>query len=140
MKPVYQTRFGKDGNCFAACIASLLECPIHDVDWPMIDDTTWIEQWNDRLSKLGWMFIEVPMSGNLPTLPSGCLVIICGMSSGGLLHSAIGRYNRDGSCITITCVHDPISPDSNKAYLVSVVYVGFLARHFAADRAEGGAA
>ena len=31
MKPVYQTKFNEDGNCLAACIASILEIPIEDV-------------------------------------------------------------------------------------------------------------
>ena len=31
MKPVDQTRFGSpDGNCFAACVASLLEIPLEE--------------------------------------------------------------------------------------------------------------
>ncbi len=32
MKPVFQTRFGfEDGNCFEACIASILEIPLDDI-------------------------------------------------------------------------------------------------------------
>lgn len=31
MKPVIQTKFNSEGNCFAACIASLLECDINEV-------------------------------------------------------------------------------------------------------------
>lgn len=35
MKPVQQTKFGKpDGNCFAACVASVLELHIDDVPNP----------------------------------------------------------------------------------------------------------
>jgi hypothetical protein len=38
MKPIYQTRFGgseapgeEQGNCFAACLASVFECALEDV-------------------------------------------------------------------------------------------------------------
>lgn len=31
MKPVDQTKFGNEGNCFAACIASILEIPLQEV-------------------------------------------------------------------------------------------------------------
>ncbi len=30
MKPVFQTRFGRDGNCYAACLASILEIDLDD--------------------------------------------------------------------------------------------------------------
>ncbi|KKL84801.1 hypothetical protein LCGC14_1961060, partial [marine sediment metagenome] len=39
MKPIYQTRFAgpdapvaEQGNCFAACLASILECSLEEVD------------------------------------------------------------------------------------------------------------
>ena len=31
MKPVDQTTWGDDGNCWAACLASLLECSIEEI-------------------------------------------------------------------------------------------------------------
>jgi hypothetical protein len=31
MKPVFQTKFNSEGNCFAACVASLLACDINEV-------------------------------------------------------------------------------------------------------------
>ena len=130
MIPVYQTRFGKDGNCFPACIASLLECGIGSVDWGVPDDGAWIKVYNDKLAETGLMFVEIPFQDELPTLPDGCLLVICGKSKGGLLHSAIGRYNRAGKDIAITCIHDPIAEDSDKAYLTEIKYVGFLARCF----------
>ena len=48
MIPVDQTRYGDPGgNCFSACVASLLELPIDDVpyfmhDWPAAFDA-WLE-------------------------------------------------------------------------------------------------
>jgi hypothetical protein len=42
MKPVDQTTFGvPGGNCFSACVASLLELPIEEVPHFGSDDTWW---------------------------------------------------------------------------------------------------
>ncbi len=61
MKPVHQTKFGKpDGNCFAACIASILEVSIDDVPHFMGKD--WQERWNAFLANfhLGLFCIALP--------------------------------------------------------------------------------
>ncbi len=46
MNFVFQTKFGKEGNCFAACVASLLEIDIdkvpffgEDEEWSVYEDT-----------------------------------------------------------------------------------------------------
>jgi hypothetical protein len=47
MKPVKQTKFGPiEGNCFAACIASILEVPIEEVT---VDNDPNNEKWFDNL-------------------------------------------------------------------------------------------
>lgn len=51
MKPVDQTTFGfPGGNCFSACIASILEIPLEDVPYFM-GDTLDDDQWFERLSE-----------------------------------------------------------------------------------------
>lgn len=56
MKPVDQTKFGEEGNCLAACIASILELPIEEVpdanelhkngmNW-LIGLCNWLKQYN----------------------------------------------------------------------------------------------
>jgi hypothetical protein len=48
VRPVDQTTFGvPGGNCFSACVASILELPIEDVPYFMGSDG---EGWFDRLS------------------------------------------------------------------------------------------
>jgi len=67
MKPVFQTRFHlpgePPGNCFPACIASLLEVSISDVPQPGIDDKDdWSEYWTRLgawLEGLGFHLIQV---------------------------------------------------------------------------------
>ena len=52
MKPVKQTRTGSNGNCFQACVASVLELPLEAVpdfcngaDW-FLEFSKWILQFN----------------------------------------------------------------------------------------------
>lgn len=47
MKRVYQTKYGVEGNCFAACVASLLELPIDEVPFLGTD-----EEWDDYEERL----------------------------------------------------------------------------------------
>ena len=44
MKPVTQTRTGSEGNCWAAALASVLECPIEEVDVVDGEDPRWWEK------------------------------------------------------------------------------------------------
>jgi hypothetical protein len=48
MIPIKQTKFGDEGNCFAACIASLLECDINCVPF-LGKDENW-DEYNARLN------------------------------------------------------------------------------------------
>jgi hypothetical protein len=55
MRPVDQTTFGfPGGNCFSACVASLLEVPLEDVPQFMgdtlDDDSTWYERFREWLA------------------------------------------------------------------------------------------
>ena len=56
MKPIHQTKFGKEGNCFAACIASVLDCEIDSV--PFWADS---EEWKKYQSRLN-SFLKTPSS------------------------------------------------------------------------------
>lgn len=57
MKPVLQTRFGvPDGNCFSACVASILEVPIEEVpayQCDLADEVYW-HRWVVWLWEHGW--------------------------------------------------------------------------------------
>lgn len=61
MKPVDQTAFGfPGGNCFSACVASLLELPLDDVPYFMGDEIeesdpgAWWKRFLDWLRPRGW--------------------------------------------------------------------------------------
>lgn len=81
MKPVMQTRYGyPDGNCFAACIASILELELDQV--PVIssaDDDHWT-RWQAWLRERGLMMITWPLhdpEGNLMWTPWGYGLLAC---------------------------------------------------------------
>jgi len=60
MKPVMQTRVGEEGNCLSACIASLLEVPIEEIDLSCaLNPDTWFEQLNAKLKPFGVMLFDL---------------------------------------------------------------------------------
>jgi len=97
MKPVDQTTFGvPGGNCFSACVASLLELPIEEVPYFMGADD-WCAAFAAWLSPRGFY----PVSFNISTVgawrPEG-LFILGGQSPRGS-HAVVAR----GAVV----VHDP---------------------------------
>ena len=81
MKPVFQTRFGKQGNCLAACVASILEVDLEVVDFSCFDHPPdkWFDLFNEKLAKIGYGLLELlprrvgflPMTGHwIATGPS----------------------------------------------------------------------
>jgi hypothetical protein len=96
--PVDQTRFGDpDGNCLAACVASLLELPLADVD--VRGDGEWWQGLARWLEPRGlW-----PLAFSYPT-PEALeqvkgYAIVSGMTERGLLHATVWRAGK--------LVHDP---------------------------------
>jgi hypothetical protein len=106
MRRVHQTVFGKGGNCFAACVASLLELEIdkvpnfheeHDPSWPAAFKT-WLAQHG--------LF---PLVINIPTdspddllahlMVNGATCIAGGQTARGSHHACIYR-----GC---NLIHDP---------------------------------
>lgn len=60
MKPVEQSKLGDRGDCFSACVASVLELPLRTV--PDYDNdpgtiNTWFVRWQQWLALRGWRFV-----------------------------------------------------------------------------------
>lgn len=97
MRPIYQTRFGRDGNCLAACFASILEAPIAKVDFSCsetFDPTDWYWLALDKLAPLGWAYLSTRAGRNKDgelelSLPNGAYFIATGSTSRGPLHHAV---------------------------------------------------
>ncbi len=99
MKPVAQTIVGKpNGNCFGACVASILELPVEEV-WEagaLDGDEFWLG-WKSWLESRGWSFVHI-LAGAWFLPPRGH-AIANGDSDRGLPHSVVML---DGKM-----VHDP---------------------------------
>jgi hypothetical protein len=69
MTPVKQTKFGTEGNCFNACIASLLDLKIDQVPelqgW---EDEQWITELNEWLINRGQVYFELRIAKTESTL------------------------------------------------------------------------
>lgn len=125
MKPVDQTVLrtpddptGPPGNCFAACIASILECSIDDVPHPTVDERDgegWVrpggywERLGAWLASAGYYSVEI-VDGVRPwttldlELPGICSFVIAhGDGPRGCKHSVVAAIGDGG----FRLVHDP---------------------------------
>lgn len=119
MKPVDQTRFGfPDGNCFAACLASLTERPIEDFDLEY-DEDKWRVKLNWHLRKIGLFYTEFAV-----TTPMGWCgefyAIGGGKSKRGFDHACIVRHEINAAGYhEYVWIHDP-HPDRSYLELDSI--------------------
>jgi hypothetical protein len=102
MKPkIQKVTDGKNGDCFGACVASILELD----DWPNFnrkEKGPWIDQWNDYLAPRNLEIVYVP-GGHPP--PNGyCLMVINSVNFAGATHSVVWKGDGKGSG---EVVHDP---------------------------------
>ena len=120
MKPVDQTTFGAPGgNCFSACVASLLEIPISEVPYFMGDEKDWgVKDWfQDFLAWLrprGWWAIPIPLRNGWK--PEGLCILSGKSPRGDFDHSVVARG--------LEMIHDPhpsrAGLDSHKDVVVLV--------------------
>ena len=100
MKPVLQTRFGAEGNCTQACIASILEISIEGIPHVTAEEDRngWIilERWLEREHALA--LVHFPKGFMRGVQPIG-FHLIGGTSPRGLPHAVVGYEGR--------IVHDP---------------------------------
>ncbi len=127
MKPVFQTRYGADGNCLAACIASILEIDLAQCDFTATADD-WLKKCQAILKPLGFYYLGIvkPVGGiplNIMTIPNEAFCIFVGESprqiKGGkeILHCIVGQIQHNGEfqdsehpLVSFVHIHDPI-PD-----------------------------
>ena len=71
MKTITQTIVGIQGNCMAACIASVLEIPIEAVpNYGHLED--WIDRFNDWIADANLRLLNFRLNGQ--TVPKGYLI------------------------------------------------------------------
>lgn len=128
MKPVDQTRVGDEGNCLSACIASLLEVPLEEVDFSCyLNPDAWFEELNDRLKPFGVMLFDIGVrhdgKGNLfvSLVPDQHFIAMGPTNQHPTRHHAV-IWKQVGDSRLVP-VHDP-HPD--RIGLLEVVRVGLL--------------
>ena len=117
---VDQTKFGKpDGNCFAACLASIFGLPLDDIPefHTVSGESGWWFHFNEWSREHGY---EVLMVRGIDHAPVGMKCIASGMSGRGLNHAVVWE---DGKI-----KHDP-HPSRDGFVDNPTSYIYFIASH-----------
>lgn len=95
MRPTDQTTFGdKQGNCFAACIASVLELPLEDVpNFCVVYPDTWYDELNAWLHERGMfaMGFSAPTAEFFREHMRDAWCIVSGPAARGCDHATVWR-------------------------------------------------
>lgn len=92
MIAVMQTKFGPvEGNCFSACIASILEIPLDDIPADLITRTHWFRAINEWLRDSGrpWRMVCSREWLGASLQLDGVYSIAAGCSTRGILHAVV---------------------------------------------------
>lgn len=130
MIPICQTIFPCEadqmrGNCFQACMASILELPLEDVPHAMMH-SDWMERVNIWLASRGLGMVMVNLNTEesyIHPLPAGMIVMIGGrtMRHPSRLHSVVAKTKAGG--IAWDYIHDP-HPD--KTFLTEATDITWI--------------
>jgi hypothetical protein len=118
MKPVFQTRYDPpNGNCMAACVASILELPLDDVDI----DVSAIRQVSELVQKLEAkakcriypILPELITSGVVKSSEPYCILEVCSSICNGqkMWHALVCRIADNGE---LSLAFNPLELDQRK--------------------------
>lgn len=123
MKPIDQTLLGADdGNCFAACVASLLELPLAEVPnfCKGLTNDAWYPQFIEWLQARGWNAMFLQSLGIIERDATAGYYIASGPTERGMLHATVwcaGKLAHDPhpsragiQSITDYCFLYPLNP------------------------------
>jgi hypothetical protein len=101
---VYQSKFGEKGNCFEACLASILEKKLNEIP-TLGSDEGWLHKLADFLSPFGLFYVEIDPENEEQRK------VIEAMYDGKIYHFINGISPRGGehACVGLNgeLVHDP---------------------------------
>ncbi len=137
MKPVKQTKFGPvEGNCFAACLASLLEVEIDTVEIDM-SANKWFDSVQEWLKPRNLFFLEVRIDVAVKYPFYAMNGIYCIMSGKSprvfdghpeTNHCVVGMINSlTGGLVSHDMIHDP-HPDNTYIRDGTLWGLGFLCK------------
>ena len=135
MKKVFQTRFGIDGNCWAACMATVFGVELSEVDQCACNNKDWAEQTMAWLKPRGFSYIEIARNkdGSWPlTMPQAGTVCVLGVETNrGLPHVIVAEIFNDKigeqDAIGFYCLHNPIPNAPQDCYTKIDAVVFFVA-------------
>ena len=109
MKPVMQSILLDDkgpikGDCFRACVASIMELPIDALPNFCSLPPDWWERFGQWLRERGWACVEVQLPATF-AVPFDTWVIFSGKGPRGVMHSVVGELKYGSPSATL--VHDP---------------------------------
>ena len=127
MIPVNQTTFGAPGgNCFSACVASILELDIEEVPYFM-DTIFWTDKFGIWLSKRKLWYLDFTWNETLAHAhiaeTEDVYCIGNGDSMRGCDHSVVLQLESKEGQITLYNAHDPVPGGK---FLTKIKTVGFI--------------
>lgn len=105
MIPVMQTCYGPvDGNCFEACLASVLECELGEIprqpDGLGTDLTSWFQELTEWLGWRGLGYVQVQMRHDqIAVYPTGDWIAMLDVPGHAFGHAVVCRGDK--------VIHDP---------------------------------
>lgn len=112
----------------AACVASILELPIEEVDFDGGKEN-WLEDLNEKLKPFGmrWLEIDLEVAEKYPIYRLfGQICIMTGKSPrGDYNHAVVGELQGDDKRILFETIHDP-HPDQSGIVDGKAKLVGFF--------------
>ncbi|MGE4399373.1 MAG: hypothetical protein AB7D29_07620 [Campylobacterales bacterium] len=125
MIPVRQTKFGvPHGNCFSACVASMLEMDISEVpDFVPQYGDQWLEHFREWLVPKGLDYFETWPKDIIEYLPKGHMIATGKSPRGDFNHCVIVKTSEPHENLDLVWIHDP-HPDNT--FLESITWVGFF--------------
>jgi len=121
MIKIYQTKFGEDGDCFEACLASILEMDIKDV--PHYKEENWYFKYKEWLQSkdldllmVGAWSKEKGVEKFIPNV----FAIATGTSPRNIKHAVVYLKNK--------MVHDPHMSDDGLLDVSEMIYI--IPKHY----------
>lgn len=116
MTPVYQTRGGKEGNCWAACLATVFDATLEEADPCACNNPDWLQQTEKFLAKRGYAYVEIRRNpdGGWPitTIPAGTVCVLGVRTNRGMPHVIVVEVFHDTingqHTLGFNLVHDPL--------------------------------
>lgn len=139
MKPVFQTRTGTNGDCWAACLASIFEVSLEEVAQCAANLPDWAEQTELWLGKRGLFQNEIQVEqdamgrNKFPFIapPVGTLCVVVGRRWGASIsHAVVCRALHipadEPNCVGLQfeIIHDPLGAPKPFSVTEKIIFFG----------------